>query len=584
MLKYYNINEEITLECDASQYGLGAAMKQNGQPVAYASRALTQTESQYAQIEKELLAIVFACERFTDYIYGRASVNIETDHKPLEIIFRKPLSQAPKRLQRMLLRLQKFDLQVKYLKGPQLLIADTLSRAFIHEINMCMDSMELDRLDLRSGLLISDERWQQFETEARNDPIQQQLRDVIQQGWPESKAGVPDSLAPYFTIRDELTAQGNIIFKGQQVLVPASMRKELLKVTHASHIGIEGCLRRARDCLYWPGMSAELKDYVSRCEVCMMHRRRQTKEPLMQHDFAARPWSKVGADIANMGDRNLLIVVDYYSNYIEVARLTSITSRSMIRELQIIFSRFGIPDTLVTDNGPQFSSAEFVAFAKSWGFQHITSSPVYPQSNGKAENAVKTVKQLFLKCRQAGQPEQLALLDWRNTPTEGLKTSPAQRLFGRRCRTLLPIRESLLKQSTYPDQDCHDLLANKARQEYYYNRTAKPLPPLETGDSVRIRLPGKTTLSAGTCVGQCPEPRSYDVEVDGAKYRRNRRDILLTKEQVPEQEWLDEFESANTPVDDKAEEDKIEEEFEAGPRRSGRLKRTPVWMKDYVPK
>ena len=155
--------------------------------------------------------------------------------------------------------------------------------------------------------------------------------------------------------------------------------------------------------------------------------------------------SKVGADIANMpGDRNLLIVVDYYSNYIEVARLTSMTSRSMIRELQIIFSRFGIPDTLVTDNGPQFSSAEFVAFAKSWGFQHITSSPIYPQSNGKAENAVKTVKQLFSKCRQAGQPEQLALLDWRNTPMEGLQTSPAQRLFGRRCRTLLPIRERLL--------------------------------------------------------------------------------------------------------------------------------------------
>ena len=129
--------------------------------------------------------------------------------------------------------------------------------------------------------------------------------------------------------------------------------------------------------------------------------------------------------------------------------------------------------------------------------------------------------------------------------------------------------QSLLKQSTNPDQDCHDLLANKARQEYYYNRTAKPLPPLEMGDSVRIRLPGKTTWSAGTCVGQCPEPRSYDVEVDGAKYRRNRRDILLTKEQVPEQEWLDEFESTDTPVDDKAEEDKIEEEFEAGPRRSG---------------
>ena len=137
----------------------------------------------------------------------------------------------------------------------------------------------------------------------------------------------------------------------------------------------------------------------------MMHRRCQTKEPLIQHDFPARPWSKVGAGIANMGDQNLLIAVDYYSNCIEVARLISITSRSMIRELRIIFLRFGIPDTLVTDNGPQLPSAEFVAFAKSWGFQHITSSPMCPQSNGKAENAVKTVKQLFWKWRQAGQPE-----------------------------------------------------------------------------------------------------------------------------------------------------------------------------------
>ena len=112
ILRYYNLREKVTIQCDASQHGLGAVLLQGGQPVAYASRALTPTEENYAQIEKELLAIVFACEKFDAYIYGRDSVRVQTDHKPLESIFRKELCVAPKRLQRMLLRLQKYDLDV----------------------------------------------------------------------------------------------------------------------------------------------------------------------------------------------------------------------------------------------------------------------------------------------------------------------------------------------------------------------------------------------------------------------------------------------------------------------------------------
>ena len=131
VLRYYNLKEEVTLQCDASQSGLGAALMQNGQPVAYASRALTPAETRYAQKEKELLAIVFACDRSDAYVYGRDLVNVETDHKPLEPIFVKPLAATPKRLQRMLLRLQKYNLQVRYKKGKEMLLADTLSRAYL---------------------------------------------------------------------------------------------------------------------------------------------------------------------------------------------------------------------------------------------------------------------------------------------------------------------------------------------------------------------------------------------------------------------------------------------------------------------
>ena len=120
VLRYYNLKEDVTIQCDASQRGLGSALLQGGQPVAYASSAFTDTEVNYAQIEKELLAIFFAREKFEAYNYGRDSVRVQTDHKPLESIFRKELCTAPKRLQGMLLRLQKYSLDVIYLKGEKI--------------------------------------------------------------------------------------------------------------------------------------------------------------------------------------------------------------------------------------------------------------------------------------------------------------------------------------------------------------------------------------------------------------------------------------------------------------------------------
>ena len=123
----------------------------------------------------------------------------------------------------------------------------------------------------------------------------------------------------------------------------------------------------------------------------------------MQHELIARPWSKVGADLCEFSVRTLLVGVDYYSNFIEVTRMTTTTSRSIIKAMKEVFARFGIPDVVVTDNGPQFSSAEFLVFARMWNFDRVTSSLHHPQSNGKAENTVKTVKRLFKKCKDSVQ-------------------------------------------------------------------------------------------------------------------------------------------------------------------------------------
>ncbi len=200
------------------------------------------------------------------------------------------------------------------------------------------------------------------------------------------------------------------------------MRKEMMDVAHAAHIGIEGSIRRARETMYWPRMSTELKEYISKCDICMAHRASPGKEPIQQHEFAARPWSKVGADLCDLQERKLLVVSDYYSNFIEVENISKINTNGITRALKAMFARYGVPDVLVTDNGPQFASEEFAMFANKWGFNHVTSSPRYPQSNGKAENAVKTVKRLFTKCRESGQSEFLALLDWRNRPVGSIFT------------------------------------------------------------------------------------------------------------------------------------------------------------------
>ena len=573
VLRYYNLADEVTIQCDASQSGLGAALMQNGQPVAYASRALTPPETRYAQIEKELLAIVFACDRFEAYIYGRDRVSIESDHKPLETIVLKPLSSAPKRLQRMLLRLQKYTLDVIFKKGEHMYLADTLSRAYIPEVKVCDF--------VRESLPVSQERWQQLNHASENDYVCQQLRATIQNGWPETKAEVPECVLPYYDSRDELTVQGNLIFKGQLLVVPAAVRTELLSVTLASHIGIEGCLRRMRECLYWPRMTTQVKDYISKCDICLSYRSAPPREPLQQHDFVARPWSKIGADLCQLHGRTLLVVCDYYSNFFEVAHLNTVTTRSVVREFLPMFAIFGLPDVLVTDNGPQFASAEFAVFVRKKGITHLTSSPHYAQSNGKSENAVKTLKLIFTKAKQSGESEYMALLDWRNTPSEGMGTSPAQRLMGRRCKTLLPTAGTLLKPRYDTNADTRALAGRKRRQSFYYNQHAHPLPPINEGATVRMRLPGEKTWTPGTCTEQV-DSRSYRVKVGGTVYRRNRRQLVCAGEQPHDETSRDDAPSSLSDGNPETHPLPVVPDVSPGLRRSVRERKPPAWLSDYV--
>ena len=161
ILQYFDSRTQSVIQADASQRGLGAVLLQKGRPIAYASRSLSVTEQNYAQIEKELLAIIFACDKFHHYIYG-FHITIRSDHKPLESIMKKPLHQISPRLQRMLLKLQKYELTVRYTRGKDMHVADTLSRAFINVQDENFDETELAVHTLTNNLPISEGRKDQF--------------------------------------------------------------------------------------------------------------------------------------------------------------------------------------------------------------------------------------------------------------------------------------------------------------------------------------------------------------------------------------------------------------------------------------
>ena len=209
VLRYFDPNKPITLQCDASESGLGYSLLQEHQPVTYGARGLTAAEKNYAQIEKEMLTIVAGCEKFDQYIYGH-KVHIETDHKPLVSITRKPIHLAPKCLQRMLLKFQKYDINLEYKRGKEMYLADALSTLYPKDSAPQTELQsefchQLEEVSISENLPVSVELMQQFRDETGKDTSLQVLMQVISVGWPDNKKVVPLEVRAYFHCRDELS-------------------------------------------------------------------------------------------------------------------------------------------------------------------------------------------------------------------------------------------------------------------------------------------------------------------------------------------------------------------------------------------
>ncbi|XP_062584093.1 uncharacterized protein K02A2.6-like [Saccostrea cucullata] len=505
-LAFYSSSKPVVISADASSYGLGAAIFQqfDGQlkPIAFASRTLSPAETKYAQIEKECLASVWACEKFERYIIGLDSFKLITDHKPLvPLINTQALDKTPVRCQRLLMRLRRFNPMAEHVPGKNLVVPDTLSRSPLtgnaedteEEVNLYVDCVI-------QNIPISDQRLECIRLATADDPELSEVLKKTQNWWPDHERSLKAEIRPYFSVRSELSVWKGILMYRDRIVIPEALRPETLQDIHSGHLGLNKCRERARGA---------------------------NREPLKTTILPDRQWQKIVADLCELQGRHFLVVTDYFSRYLEIAYLDSLTSAHVIGKLENILARWGIPEELVADNGTQFTSDAFKKFAAKYGFAHTTTSPHYPQANGEAESAVKTAKRILQQ-----DDIFIALMAYRSTPISTTGASPAELIMGRRIRTVVPVKPSSLAPK-WPDLDQvrrQDAQTKETSKYHYDNRYGvRKLHPLGPGDQVRIKTDKeKQWTDSGTITSTNYKIRSYLVETDHGILRRNRRHLQHT--------------------------------------------------------
>lgn len=397
-------------------------------PVAFYSRTLTKAERNYSQLDRESVAIVAAVKKFHNYVYGR-HITIYNDHRPLLGILGQgqcPQVISPTMLRRRLF-LSAYDAELKYRPGGKMGNADFLSRSplsdekvnFIdHRVEHPFTSHDLEKETVKDKTLSEVLRW-------------------TREGWPTTTKRLAADLIPYHRKRSELTIEGNCLLWGSRVVIPTNARKAIIETLHLSHPGIVKMKTLARQHVYWPAMDKDIEGVVGHCKACQETRRDPPKK-VHPWEPTDKPWSRIHIDHAGPFREHIyLIVADAGTRYIDASIVPSTAAGHTIMRLRELFATHGLPDTIVSDNGTGFASAEFKSFCRKNAINHYRVAPYMASSNGLAERTVQTVKG-FLKKLAPGDDvrAELAcfLLTNRTTSLPGGK-SPSELLMGRRVET-----------------------------------------------------------------------------------------------------------------------------------------------------
>ena len=532
VLVHYNPDLPIRIAGDASAYGVGAVLAHvlpdgSERPVAFASRTLTSSEKNYAQVEKEALSLIFAVKRFHAYLYGR-SFTIITDHKPLTAILGPkkgipPLAAA--RLQRWAWILSAYKYEIEFRPTGKHGNADGLSRLPLSDISP-EDTSSDPRVFNISQMESLPVTVRQLRAGTHSDRILSKVYRYVKGNWPHH---VPKCLQPFADRRNELTVEEGCLLWGFRVIIPFRLREKLLDELHRDHPGVTRMKSVARSYMWWPGMDTAIEHIAKSCQSCQSVKGNPPVVPLHPWVWPSRPWQRLHLDFAGPFQGSMFLVcVDAYSKWPEVRIMSTTTVSKTVNVLREWFASHGIPEQIVTDNGPQFVAEEFATFVKRNGVKHVKSAPYHPASNGLAERFIKSMKQSLKASaadgRSLSQRLSSFLLGYRTTAHATTGAPPCKLLLGRDLRTRL----SLLR----PDRE-NSVMEKQAKQKLAHDRRAKSREWI-VGDRVLVRNHREGPDWIPATVIEVLGPVTYTVETEqGYKWKRHADQMKNWLNSVP---------------------------------------------------
>jgi hypothetical protein len=555
---YFDKDLKTQLTVDASPVGLGAVLTQydTNKPeekkiVTYISRTLSEVERRYSQIEKEALAIVWACERLHIYLYAN-KFEIITDNKAIELIFGNPASKPKARIERWLLRLLPYQFEITHEPGIGN-IADYLSRRSSEDTDEKFDHEEMAEAYVNMitniNLPQAINRKEIADKTNDDDELIDVKRWIMGQPTTTKIKSIYSTQSHEFTITDD-----GILLKNNRVVIPKALQSRIVNIAHSGHMGIEKTKQLLRLHTWFPEMDEIVKRIVGTCIKCQANTKIPGAiPPIIDSAMPDGPWKNLSIDFYGPFANNLylLVLVDDYSRYPFAKKITSLTARNVIRILNEIFASFGIPEKVKSDNGPPFNSHEFNDFAKKLNFKHHRITPYWPRANGTCERLMKSIGKIIRSANMDNSDWEHELTEflrnYRATPHTTTKIPPRDLIFKTNSST--SSIGNIMRANTTKNESCfiqaelNNKKAKQARKERMkqVDKTSK----FRVGELVLLKNHNPTKIQP------LFDPNPYQImEIKGTqvKIRRNRveylRNISTIKKFLQPQPLTTESESA----------------------------------------
>ena len=612
VMAYFTKDARTRLVTDASPVGLGAVLEQeqeNGsyRPVYYASRKLNNVEKRYSQFEREALAVRWACQKFYLYLCG-IEFELRTDHKPLVTVLGVKSTPPSARIERWLLYLQQFRYVVTHISGKEN-YADALSRLPVSPAQDC-DAHESTEYacSIASEAVPAALTPHKVERASAKDPTLQLVREAVSSGDWSRLSGTM-----YKALSEDLWVLGQLVLRGNRIIMPECLWKHTIALAHEGHQGMIRTKARLRAKVWWPNMDKQVEQFVRACHPCQLVGPRSRTEPIRSTTLPEVPWGDIAVDLLEIpGGNHLLVVVDNYSRWPEAILIKKADASHVTRAMEGIFQTHGIPESLRSDNGPPFSSAEFEGFLDYLGIAHLKGIPYWPQSNGEVERCNETLLKIIRIATLEGKDWKTALQDflfqYRTTPHTVSGLSPAELLMGRRLNNKLPrvnipserITEAHWQQLLRE----RDALGKLRQKEYADTKRAAQYSNIREGDRILLSknrdnklspnfepLPYKVVEKKGNAV--LIQDEEGNTKLRNASHMKKfiQPDLSIEAteahgrgeaDDIPTENELETTVSTPPPSTDTHPTPPPESNASPLPSKSTRVRRPPAWMSDFV--